>query len=189
MVTAVVFILTFPFLSKVAPKKKKKVDSAGLFFCVVLSPERYKECCVVFFIIYLFIFLFFSRKRACAMDPGETCACFQTPSPLGRSHRHTPDPSASNVNNPAFPGRGGRGQRQSAQASCQIPRDSKRGSPANTPSRAPRSCGRTVRRVSLETWPPKKAAKRNILNQGFIYFQSLYLIQPGDIMQESSLSE
>lgn len=93
MVTAVVFILTFPF----CPRSLQKVDSVGLFFCVVLSPGRYKG----------WVFFFFARKGACAVDPDEMCACFQTPSPLGRSHRHTPDPSASNVNNPAFPERRG----------------------------------------------------------------------------------
>jgi len=40
-------------------------------------------------------------------------------SALGPSRRHTPDPCASNVNNPAFPEREGRGSRHS----CQIPRD------------------------------------------------------------------
>lgn len=49
-----------------------------------------------------------NKNTVCAVEPVESVYVISDSlSPLGPSHRHTPDPCASNVNNPAFPERRG----------------------------------------------------------------------------------
>lgn len=96
MVMAVVFVLTFPFF----PRSLKNFGSVGLSSCVALSPGRYEGLL---------------GERACAVKPSRDVYVFSEivfARPLSH-HHHTPDPCASNVNNPAFPeSRGGASVKQ-----------------------------------------------------------------------------
>lgn len=82
---AVVFVLTLPFLSKVDPK----IRHGGPLLLRDTMAGALKSYC--------------GGGRACATKPVETCTRFWSASPLGPSHHRSPDPCASNVNNPAFP--------------------------------------------------------------------------------------
>lgn len=64
-------------------------------------------------LLLLLLLLFFpsAQREPSVVKAVGMWACFRAVSPpLGPSHRRSPDPCASNVNNPAFPGPGGEGR-------------------------------------------------------------------------------
>lgn len=105
MSTAVVWVSDFPFLSKVAPENSCRRASLSLSLAwhyrlrsqgaPSLSPSTFPS----------------AQREPCAVEAVGMWACFRAVSPpLGPSHRRSPDPCASNVNNPAFPRPWGEGR-------------------------------------------------------------------------------
>lgn len=105
MSMAVVWVFDFPFLSKVAPENSCRWASLSplAWHCRLSSQGASSSSPPSFFPS--------AQREPSVVKAVGMWACFRAVSPpLGPSHRRSPDPCASNVNNPAFPGPGGEGR-------------------------------------------------------------------------------